>query len=361
MPGPRLAKTSDREAELILYGVVDRWGDINPREVRDQLKALGPLDTLHVHLNSEGGSIFAGLAVYNTLLLDAARVIVHVDGIALSMASVIAMAGDEIVMAEGAMLMIHNPLWMAAGEAEELRQTADVMDKLKDQLVAIYARRTGKPPEEISAWMDAETWLTGDEAIAAGFADRTEARLAIAAALDPAKFVNLPKHLVQASTPNSQLPTPNKEPSMAENTPPATPQTPQPANYHELKAAFPKADATFLASQLDAQATLDQARAAWQMALEKRAADAEARAQELQAKAEEAANAAGTLGSAGLPDGLTPGGDRGDALDFRVLVDNLVAQGMARHLAARQVAKRYPEARAAYVARHNEEHAYARQ
>ncbi len=353
MPSPRLAKTSDREAELILYGVVDRWGDIDPRQVRDELKALGPLDALHVHLNSEGGSIFAGLAVYNTLRSDAARVIVHVDGIALSMASVIAMAGDEIVMAEGAMLMIHNPLWMAAGEADELRQAADVMDKLKDQLVAIYARRTGKLPEEISAWMDAETWLTGDEAIAAGFADRTEERMAIAATLDPEKFQNLPAHLRQS---NVTKPSNVKEPPMAES----TPQAPQPAGYAELKAAFPKADATFLTSQLDAQATLDQALAAWQTALEKRAADAEARAQELEAKAEEAANAAGTLGSAGLPDGNAPGGDRGDALDFRVLVDNLVAQGTPRHLAARQVAKRYPEARAAYVARHNEEHAYAR-
>jgi len=347
----RLAKSGANAAELILYGVIDRWGDIDPKAVRDELKSLGKVDVLNVHINSEGGSIFAGLALYNTLRAHDATTIVHVDGIALSMASVIAMAGDEIVMAEGAMMMIHNPLWVAAGEAEELRQAADIMGKLKDQLVAIYARRTGKPAEEISGWMDAETWFTAEEAIAAGFANRTEARMAIAAALDPAKFQNLPEHLRQSSVNiSSQV----EEPSMAETN---TNTAPQPAAYAELKSAFPKATADFLTSQLDAQATLEQARAAWQRNLEERAAAAEARLTELQAKADEAAKAAAAkkpIGSAGLND--SGEATNADAGDFAALVDAKVAQGMPRHLAARKVAKENPAAREAYVAAYNAVH-----
>ena len=348
----RLAKTGANTAELILYGVIDRWGDIDPKTVRDELKSLGKIDVLNVHINSEGGSIFDGLALYNTLRAHDAKKIVHVDGIALSMGSVVAMAGDEIVMAEGAMMMVHNPLWVQAGEAEELRQAADVMDKLKDQLVAIYARRTGKPAEEISAWMDAETWYTAEEAIAAGFADRTEKRMAIAAALDPARFHNLPAHLRQSPV---NIPPQVKEPSMAETN--TAPQGPQPAAYAELKAAFPKATADFLTSQLDAQATLDQARAAWQRNLEERATAAEARLTELKAKADEAAKAAAAkkpIGSAGLND--SGEATNVDAGDFAALVDAKVAQGMPRHLAARRVAKENPAAREAYVAAYNAVH-----
>lgn len=330
MAAPLCKKTAPAEAELILYGYVGDYAEIDARAVRAELKALGTIDTLHVRLNSEGGSIFEGLAVYNTLRSHAARVVMHVDGIALSMASVILMAGDEIVMADGAMLMIHNPLWMAAGESDDLRQTADVMDKLKEQLVGIYTRRTGKAADEVAAWMDAETWFTAEEAIAAGFADRTEERMAIAAALDPAKFQNMPAHLAtppapssQLPTSNSQLPTPEEKPPMANENPnqPSAPQGPQPAAYADLKAAFPNAPAEFITGQLDAQATLDQARAAWQRSLEERATAAEAKATALEAKAAEAAeaakNAAGKgIGVDGLRDGTPAGGKAGDAPDF---------------------------------------------
>jgi hypothetical protein len=232
------------------------------------------------------------------------------------------------------------------------------MDKLKDQLVAIYARRTGKPAEEISAWMDAETWYTAEEAIAAGFADRTEKRMAIAAALDPARFHNLPAHLRQSPV---NIPPQVKEPSMAETN--TAPQGPQPAAYAELKAAFPKATADFLTAQLDANATLDQARAAWQRDLEERAAAAEARLTELQAKADEAAKASAEAlakqqkqkpapGCDGLPEG-NAGGTSAGGCDFLALVDAEVALGTPRHVATAKVARRNPEARAAYVAAHN--------
>lgn len=354
----RLAKTGPKQAELILYGIIDRWGDIDPRAVRDELKELGDVAELHVRINSEGGSIFDGLAVYNTLKGHSAKIVVHVDGMALSMASVIAMAGDEIVMAEGAMLMIHNPLWLAAGEAEDMRQAADVMDKLKDQLVGIYAGRTGQPTADIASLMDAETWFTAEEAIALGFADRQEDRMAIAATFDPHKFRNLPEHLRQASpTPTP----PEQEPPMAENAKTTQPdnQGPKPASYHELKAAFPKADAEFLAGQQEADATLDQARAAWQKHLEDRAQAAEAKTQELEAKAQEAADKAAEAlknqapGTEGLAEGQPP---KADAGDFLAMVATEEARGIPRHRAVRNVAAKHPEARKAYVEAYNAEY-----
>ncbi len=132
---------------------------------------------------------------------------------------------------------------------------------------------------------------------------------------------------------------------------------PQPATYPELKAAFPKAAADFLTAQLDAQTTLDQARAAWQRNLEERAEAAEARAQQAEAAAKQAAEetaAKKPIGSAGLNDAGTA--TEQDAGDFAALVDAKVAQGMPRHLAARKVAKENPAAREAYVAAYNAVH-----
>ncbi len=152
---------------------------------------------------------------------------------------------------------------------------------------------------------------------------------------------------------------------MADQNPnqPTTPQGPQPATYPELKAAFPKATADFLTGQLDAQATIDQARAAWQRDLEDRASAAEARAKELETKAaeakaaaEKAAEAKGKgIGVEALRDGQG-GNGHADPGDFHALVAGLVAQGLPRHKAVQRVCVEHPEAREAYVAEHNAQH-----
>ena len=164
---------------LNIHGAVvdqDFWGLglPTPQKVIDQIQGVGPGDQIDVHINSPGGNVFAGQAIHNILRQSQAKVTVYIDGVAASIASVIAMAGNKIVMPPGTMMMIHNPLQLMLGGyfAGELRETADYLDKIRDAMVATYQTKVkGKSKEEIIAIMDATTWMTADEAIKSGFAD----------------------------------------------------------------------------------------------------------------------------------------------------------------------------------------------
>lgn len=136
--------------------------------------------------------MFDGMAMYNILKAHSAQKTVYIDGLAASIASVIAMAGDLIIMPENSMMMIHNPWTMTTGDAEELRKSADLLDKIKEALLTAY-RRSGKSDEEISAIMDAETWFTGAEAVEHGFADELSGVAELAAKFDLSKFGNVPE------------------------------------------------------------------------------------------------------------------------------------------------------------------------
>lgn len=157
--------------EILLYGVIGFADDgCDARTVRG-LIADSEGDIV-VRINSGGGYVVEGLAIFNAL--DQARqegrkVIVHIDGLAASMASVIAMVGDEIHMADNAMMMIHNPWDVAMGDAEALRRKADLLDKTRDQLVGIYTKRTGLTAKVVLAMMAAETWMDADEALENSF------------------------------------------------------------------------------------------------------------------------------------------------------------------------------------------------
>jgi ATP-dependent Clp endopeptidase proteolytic subunit ClpP len=141
---------------------------------------------IDLRINSVGGSVIEGAAIYNSLRRHKGGLTVHVDGLAASMASVIAMAGEEVVMADNAMLMIHNPWSMSMGDADDLRKEADVLDKLKNTLVNAYARKTGMEATTIASMMDEETWLDATEAVAMGFADEIEDGIEAAASVTPA-------------------------------------------------------------------------------------------------------------------------------------------------------------------------------
>ena len=140
---------------------------------------------IDLRINSVGGSVIEGAAIYNSLRRYKGGLTVHVDGLAASMASVIAMAGEEVVMAENAMLMIHNPWSMSMGDADDLRKEADVLDKLKNTLVNAYSRKTGMEASTIASMMDDETWLDATEAVAMGFADEIEDGIEAAASITP--------------------------------------------------------------------------------------------------------------------------------------------------------------------------------
>lgn len=124
-----------------------------------------------VWIDSYGGSVFAGAGIYNALKEHDGKITVKVDGKAMSAASVIAMAGDEIYMSPVAVLMIHNPLTYAYGNMHDLRKTADVLDTIKDSIINAYATKTGRSRNKISQMMDDETWMSANVAVKEGFAD----------------------------------------------------------------------------------------------------------------------------------------------------------------------------------------------
>jgi ATP-dependent Clp protease protease subunit len=181
-----------KKAEILVYEAIgDGWyGGLSAKRFANDLKALGELDQIDVRINSPGGVVWDGQAIYNTLKSHKATVNVYIDGIAASMASVIAMAGDTITMPENAMMMIHNPLACVCGEAGEMRKMADRLDKTRDTLIAVYEARTGLNRDEISQMMDAETWMTGKEAADLGFADKVDKAVAMAASFDTEIFKN---------------------------------------------------------------------------------------------------------------------------------------------------------------------------
>lgn len=176
------AKADQKTAEISIYDEIGYWG-VTAKQFIGDLKALDAT-AIKLAINSPGGSVFDALAIYNALRQHPAAVEVTIMGVAASAASVIAMAGDTIVMPENAFMMIHNPLNMAYGNADDLREMADVLDKIGASLIGIYAKRTGLPEDEIKALLDAETWLNAEEAVTKGFADELQAELKVAAAFD---------------------------------------------------------------------------------------------------------------------------------------------------------------------------------
>lgn len=141
-----------------------------PNAFKEDLNAFKRKD-ITVWIDSYGGSVFAGAGIYNALKEHDGKIIVKVDGKAMSAASVIAMAGDEIHMSPVAVLMIHNPLTYAYGNMHDLRKTADVLDTIKDSIINAYVTKTGRSRNKISQMMDDETWMSANVAVKEGFAD----------------------------------------------------------------------------------------------------------------------------------------------------------------------------------------------
>jgi ATP-dependent protease ClpP protease subunit len=167
----RLAAEQENEARLYVYGDIGGWYDaITADSVVRELATMDGDTELHAHINSPGGSVFEGIAIYNALAMHKGKVIVHIDGIAASIASVIAMAGDEIHIGEAASFMVHSPWTIVAANAKGLRKEAEVLDVLEGGLLDIYASRTGADREALAKWLDEETWFRGQAAVDAGFA-----------------------------------------------------------------------------------------------------------------------------------------------------------------------------------------------
>lgn len=154
------------------YIAQDSWFDdeITPKQFKAELTATD--GDISVWLNSPGGDVFAASQIYNMLKEYKGKVTVKIDGIAASAASVIAMAGDEILMSPVAMMMIHNPSTVIFGEASDLQSGIDMLSEVKESIINAYEQKTGIQRSKISKMMDAETWFSAKKAVELGFADK---------------------------------------------------------------------------------------------------------------------------------------------------------------------------------------------
>lgn len=161
---------SDGPTAVHIFDEIGYWGVSAQQFIRDLAEVKGPVD---IHLNSPGGEVFDGLAIYEALKQRTAPVSVSVDSLAASIASVIAMAADpgQLRIARTASLMIHNGWGLAMGDAADMRKTAELLDSETANIASIYAERSGRPVEHWRGLMDAETWLKGQQAVDAGLAD----------------------------------------------------------------------------------------------------------------------------------------------------------------------------------------------
>lgn len=206
-----IVNKSDR-SEIWIYEQIgeDFWsgGGITAKSFQKELAAIKS-PQIDLHINSPGGEVFEGLAIFNLIKQHPANVTTYIDGLAASIASVIAMAGDEIYMAENALFMIHNPWGMAMGDSTEMRKTADLLDKICESLIIAYTDKSKKKKEEVKCLMDEETWMTAEEAMDFGFIDDVTESMDLAAC---AKFIPIMskakfKHIPEALKEHKPIPT----------------------------------------------------------------------------------------------------------------------------------------------------------
>lgn len=167
----RVENSDDKEATVYIYDVIGGWyGGVDAQAFAQLLSAI-TADTIHVRINSPGGDVFDGRAIATALKAHHAKVIAHIDGLAASSASWIALAADEVKIAQGAFFMIHNAWTTVMGDKRDMNDSAKLLEKIDGSFVKDYAKRTGQKESQIVEWMDAETWFTADEAVKYGFAD----------------------------------------------------------------------------------------------------------------------------------------------------------------------------------------------
>ena len=189
------AQSNGKSGEVWVYGEIgdDGWlGGIGAKEFADQVNGLD-VEELAVHINSPGGDWADGVAMHTTLVRHPAKVTVTVDGLAASAASFVAMAGDEIEIAKGAFMMIHNPWTIAMGDARELRAAAENLDKITDSVVRMYVDRTGQDKQNVVDLLNEETWLNAEDAVELGFATSIMDQEAVTVACDESYFAAIPE------------------------------------------------------------------------------------------------------------------------------------------------------------------------
>lgn len=175
---PLKAEATGEEATLYLYDIIcddewdaEWWGGVAPESFVKELNAISA-PVIHLRINSPGGSVFGARAIEAAIRAHPSKIVAHVDGYAASAASLVAVACDEIEILKGAFLMIHKAWSFVVGNADEIMETAALLEKIDESLAKTYADKSGLDVADIAAMMAAETWMDGDEAVEKGFADR---------------------------------------------------------------------------------------------------------------------------------------------------------------------------------------------
>lgn len=169
-----LMKNDEKSAEMILYGTIgsdEFWDDISDKAFKQDIENIGDVENITLHINSPGGSVFSAVAIANTLKNHKAKVIANIDGLVASAATIITSACDIVKMPKNAMFMIHNPITMAYGNNQDMAKAVELLDKIKDNIIATYLGKVNIDKEKLSELMNNETWLTAKEAKEYGFID----------------------------------------------------------------------------------------------------------------------------------------------------------------------------------------------
>lgn len=199
----RMQAQEGNSADIYIYDEIGYWG-VTAKQFVANLKALGDITHINLHINSPGGDVFDGIAIFNALKHHGASITAYIDGLAASMASVIAMVGNPVIMPENTMMMIHKPWGFTGGDANDMRDYADLLDKLEGVLIPAYMAKTGKSQEEIAAMLEDETWLSGAECLALGFADEVTPSLQAIACIQSKRieeFEKMPRTIRNMVTP----------------------------------------------------------------------------------------------------------------------------------------------------------------
>ena len=176
-------------ADIYIFDEIGTYG-VTAQDFISEIKGLKDMP-INLRINSLGGDVFDGMAMYNVIKRREAKTTVYIEGIAASIATIIALGADEVIMAENSLFMIHNAWGGTSGEAKDMRKTAETLDKISSELTEIYVKKTGLSFEAISEMMDEETWLNAQEAFNLGFIDTISDSIKVAAKYDVSKFKNI--------------------------------------------------------------------------------------------------------------------------------------------------------------------------
>lgn len=188
-------------SSIYIYDVIHSYFGVSAKDVISALASIGEENEVAVHINSPGGDVFEGRAIMAAIRAHKGKTTAHIDSLAASAATSIAIACDEVVISQGAFFMIHNASAAVWGDKNDMRETADLLEKIEGSIIADYTGKTGKEEQQVIDWMDAETWFSADEAIANGFCDRLADSAKAKNTWNLSAFDKAPKALIEPAHP----------------------------------------------------------------------------------------------------------------------------------------------------------------